>query len=52
MISNESILTYSGDNYAEPILGNRLSFQQAGELMSRIDGRELERRWLHAWQGW
>jgi hypothetical protein len=52
MISNESILDYSGDNYVEPILGNRLSFQEAGELMSSIDGRELERRWLHAWQGW
>lgn len=52
MISNESIVDYSGETYTEPILGNRLSFQEAGAIMSELDGRELERRWYEAWHGW
>jgi hypothetical protein len=52
MVSNESVLDYDQDNYAEPILGNSTSFQRAGEMMSRMDGQELERRWLQAWQSW
>ena len=51
MVSNESVLDYSGDNYAQPILGNELSFEDAGTIMSGIDGRNLEDRWLRAWQG-
>jgi hypothetical protein len=43
---------YGGDTYAQPILGNRLSFEEAGEIMSRIGGQELEDRWYCAWQGW
>jgi hypothetical protein len=51
LVANESILDYEGRNYTEPILGNRLSFQEAGDLMSDVEGQELERRWLRAWQG-
>ena len=52
MISNESVVDYSGENYTEPILGNPLSFQEAGEIMSELDGRELEQRWHEAWRNW
>lgn len=51
MISNESVLDYGGDNYAKPILGNPMSFQDAGTIMSEMDGRDLEMRWLDVWQG-
>jgi hypothetical protein len=51
MVSNESVLDYSGDNYAQPILGNAISFEDAGRIMSALDGRDLETRWLHAWKG-
>jgi hypothetical protein len=51
MVSNESVLDYSGDNYTEPILGNALSFEAAGKMMSAMDGRSLETRWLRAWNG-
>jgi hypothetical protein len=52
MVSNESVLDYGGDNYAEPILDNPISFQRAGEMMASMEGQELERRWLQAWQDW
>ena len=51
MISNESIVDYSGENYFEPILGNQFSFLKAGEIMSKVPGQELETRWLDAWKG-
>lgn len=51
MIANESVLDYSGDNYTKPILGNARSFKDAGAILSAMDGRELEERWLRAWQG-
>jgi hypothetical protein len=50
LVSSESVLDYSGGNYAEPILGNPLSFEEAGAIMANMDGRELEARWLQAWQ--
>lgn len=50
MITNESVVDYSGDNYTKPILDNPLSFERAGAIMSAMDGRELEERWLRAWQ--
>jgi hypothetical protein len=52
MVSNESIVDYSGENYTEPILGNPLSFQEAGDIMSELDGRKLEHRWHEAWRNW
>jgi hypothetical protein len=51
LVSNESLVDYSGDNYVKPILGNALSFEKAGEILSGVDGQELEERWLQAWQG-
>ena len=50
MVSNESVLDYSGENYAQPILGNAISFEDAGKIMSAMDGRDLETRWLRAWK--
>lgn len=52
MTGNESIVDYEGDNFNRPILGNSRSFADAARLMAALDGRELERRWLHAWAGW
>ncbi|HEX8140186.1 MAG TPA: hypothetical protein VF544_21665 [Pyrinomonadaceae bacterium] len=52
MISNEAIWDYSADNYEQPILGNPISFEQAGDIMSAIDGQELEARWQNAWRNW
>jgi hypothetical protein len=49
MVANESILDYSGDTYSTPIMGNRLSFEKAGKIMSAIEGQKLERRWIQAW---
>lgn len=43
--SNESVTDYEGLNYTNPILGNRLSFEQAGKLTAAVDGAELDEHW-------
>ncbi|MBN1220198.1 MAG: hypothetical protein JXM69_14820 [Anaerolineae bacterium] len=50
IVANESIIDFKGESYSQPILGNRLSFEEAGKMMEQMDGRELEARWLAAWQ--
>lgn len=52
MVSHESILDYNGDNYSKPIMGNRLSFEDAGEIMSKIQGDILEKNWRHILDNW
>jgi hypothetical protein len=52
MVANESVVDYKGQNYTTPILGNPLSFEEAGEIMSEIDPRKLEKHWRQMWQGW
>jgi hypothetical protein len=50
MTTNESITDYSGDNYLRPIRGNPLSFEQAGKIMGRMDGRDIDKRWEELWK--
>jgi hypothetical protein len=45
MFGNENIIDYSGENYTQPILGNRYSFEGISKLMLGVDGQELEARW-------
>lgn len=52
MVSNESITDYSGDNYSNPILGNPISFEEAGKIMSKEKGAAINSRWLELWQTW
>jgi hypothetical protein len=47
--SNESIRAYDDSEYAQPILGNTLSFEEAGNQVGAIDPAQLESRWKTAW---
>lgn len=49
MISNEVVTDYSGDNYVLPFMGNKISFEKAGQLMAQVDGQEIEERWSDLW---
>jgi len=50
LVSNESIRAYDDSEYRQRVLGNSLSFEEAGKLVEAIDPHELERRWKTAWQ--
>jgi len=52
LVSNESIVSYEGNNYTLPILGNSISFERAGAMMSEIGGQEIDRRWYSLWSRW
>jgi hypothetical protein len=43
MTANENLASYKGDNYAKPIFGNPISFEEAGRLTERIDPGTLAR---------
>jgi hypothetical protein len=48
-VSNESIRTYDEAEYSRPILGNTLSFEEAGTRVGALDPQQLETNWKHAW---
>lgn len=48
MMSNESLTSYDGPAFDEPVLGNPISFRRAAELMAGSDPEEVERRWRAA----
>lgn len=52
IVGSESITDYNGSSYSEPILSNRLSFEEAGSRAEQIDGRLLDRQWQAARQAW
>jgi hypothetical protein len=49
LVSNESIRKYDDAEYSEPILGNSLSFEEAGNRVGAIDPQQLEANWKAAW---
>lgn len=52
MVANEALVDYKGENYSQPILGNRFSYEEVGEIMSKVDGQALEAQWQNTWQNW
>ncbi|HUQ95185.1 MAG TPA: hypothetical protein VM120_26145 [Bryobacteraceae bacterium] len=50
LVSNESIRAYDDAEYGNPILGNSLSFEAAGNRASEVPPRQLEENWLAAWR--
>jgi hypothetical protein len=46
--SNESIQRYEDAEYSAPILGNEISFEEAGRRAAALDPWVLEERWARA----
>jgi hypothetical protein len=51
LVTNEAIVDYGGAEYANPILGNTMSFAEAERLMAGVDPHALEGRWRELLQG-
>jgi len=49
MRSSEALISYEGENYSLPVMGNPLSFEEASRRMSLEDNRLVENRWLENW---
>jgi hypothetical protein len=52
MRTNESIVSYEGENYSLPVMGNPISFEEATRRISLEDTRLVEKRWLDQWSRW
>jgi hypothetical protein len=52
MATNESQVSYDGENYSLPVMGNPISFEEASRRMSAEDNRLVENRWYKRWSGW
>ena len=50
MQGSESVRNYDGPDYSTPILGNRLSFGRASDLMDAVGPEECDRRWRARWE--
>jgi hypothetical protein len=52
MSTNESQVSYDGENYSLPVMGNPISFEEASRRMSMEDNRLVENRWFGRWSAW
>ena len=52
MVGNESVTSYDGLSYDEPILGNPLSYAEAAALMDGVGPAETDRAWRERWSAW
>jgi hypothetical protein len=52
MLGNESVTSYDGPGYDDPILGNPISYAEAAALMDGVGPALTDRRWREAWESW
>jgi hypothetical protein len=52
MATNESQVSYDGEYYSSPVMGNPISFEEAARRMSAEDNRLVENRWFKRWSDW